>query len=140
VAAGRRAWDADTARFIAGQLDELAGEWDTSRATGGDDPLRDALERGGPFPGGTCLELGSGTGLFTPLLDGCFERVISVDVSEQMLHHAAGRSRLPVRADASVLPVADAQAAAVAAALPGQWYAVKAQAGWGGWAVLRRRG
>jgi predicted TPR repeat methyltransferase len=180
LAAGRRAWDADTARFIAAQFDELAAEWDTSRATGRDDPLRDALDRGGPFPGGTCLELGSGTGLFTPLLDGAFERVLSVDLSEQMLRHAARRSPSRVMADASALPVADAQVVAVAAidmllfpvetarvlapggvllwinqlgedgplylpaedvaaALPGQWQAIEAQAGWGSWAVLRRQ-
>ncbi|WP_329537983.1 class I SAM-dependent methyltransferase (plasmid) [Streptomyces sp. NBC_01450] len=180
LAAGRRAWDAGTARFIAGQFDELAAEWDTSRATGRDDPLRDALDRGGPFPDGTCLELGSGTGLFTPLLDSAFEWVISVDLAEQMLRQAVGRSPLRVRADASALPAADAQVAViaaidmllfpaeiarvlapdgvllwinqlgedgpqywpaddVAAALPGQWHAVEAQAGWGGWAVLRRR-
>jgi SAM-dependent methyltransferase len=181
LAAGRRVWDADTARFIAAQFDELAAEWDTSRATGRDDPLRDALKRGGPFPHGTCLEIGSGTGLFTPLLDRAFERVISMDLSEQMLRRAVGRSPLRVRTDAGALPVADAQAAVVAAidmllfpaeaarvlapdgvllwinqlgedgplylpaedvaaALPGQWHAVEARAGWGSWAVLRRQG
>ncbi|MCX4407048.1 MULTISPECIES: class I SAM-dependent methyltransferase [unclassified Streptomyces] len=128
-------------------------------------------------PDGTCLELGSGTGLFTPLLDSAFEWVISVDLAEQMLRQAAGRSPLRVRADASALPAADAQVAViaandmllfpagiarvlapdgvllwinrlgedgplylpaddVAAALPGQWHAVEAQAGWGSWAVL----
>lgn len=180
LAAGRRSWDVDTARFIAGQFDELASEWDVTRATGRDDPLRDALERGGPFPGGSCLELGSGTGLFTPLLGTVFPRVISMDLAEQMLHRAAGRSPLRVRADASALPVAAAHVAViaaidmllfpaevaralapdgvllwinqlgeegplylpaddVAAALPGKWQAVEAQAGWGSWAVLRRR-
>lgn len=127
-----------------------------------------------------CLELGSGTGLFTTLLDSAFERVISADLSEQMLRQAVGRSPLRVRADASALPMADAQVAViaaidmllfpaetarvlgpdgvllwinqhgedgplclpaddVAAALPGQWHAVEARAGWGSWAVLRRR-
>jgi ubiquinone/menaquinone biosynthesis C-methylase UbiE len=85
-------------------------------------------------PDGTCLELGSGTGLFTPLLDSAFEWAISVDLAEQMLRQAPGRSPLRVRADASALPADD-----VAAALPGQWHAVEAQAGWGSWAVLRRR-
>ncbi|MFF0018008.1 class I SAM-dependent methyltransferase [Streptomyces sp. NPDC005374] len=181
LAAGRRPWDAGTAHFIAAQFDELAAEWDTSRATGRDDPLRDALDRGGPFPDGTCLELGSGTGLFTPLLNSAFEQVISVDLSERMLHQAVHRSPLRVRADASALPVADGQVAVitaidmllfpaetarvltpygvllwinqlgqdgplylpaedVAAALPGEWRAVEAQAGWGSWAVLRRQG
>ncbi|ALV33562.1 hypothetical protein AS200_17095 [Streptomyces sp. CdTB01] len=180
LAAGRRSWDAETAGFIAGQFDVLASEWDATRATGRDDPLRDALDRGRPFPGGTCLEVGSGTGLFTPLLGTVFPRVISLDLSEQMLRRAAGRSPLRVRADASALPVADARVAViaaidmlllaeetarvlapdgallwinqlgedgplylpaddVAAALPGQWQAVEAHAGWGSWAVLRRR-
>lgn len=179
LAAGRRSWDAETARFVTDLFDRMAADWDSSRATGRDDPLRDALERGGPFPGGPCMELGSGTGLFSPLLAGAFGRVISVDLSEQMLRQAAGRSPLRVRADASRLPAADASVAAVAAidmllfpsetarvlapggvllwinqlgvdgplylpaadvaaALPGDWQAVEAAAGWGSWAVLRR--
>ncbi|MFJ7201803.1 MULTISPECIES: class I SAM-dependent DNA methyltransferase [unclassified Streptomyces] len=179
LAAGRRSWDIETARFIAAQFDQLAAEWDTSRATGRDDPLHDALGRGGPFPDGPCLELGSGTGLFTPLLRRVFPRVISVDLSKRMLYQAAGRSPLRARADASSLPLADGQVAAVAAvdmllfptetarvlapdgvvlwinqlgedgplylpaaevaaALPGDWLAVEADAGWGSWAALRR--
>lgn len=179
LAAGRRSWDAETAHFIATQFDQLAAEWDTTRATGRDDPLRDALDRGGPFPDGACLELGSGTGLFTQLLREVFPRVISVDLSEYMLRQAAGRSLVRVRADASALPLVDAQVSVVAAidmllfpdetvrvlapdgvllwinqlgqdgplhlpaadvadALPGDWRAVEADAGWGSWAVLRR--
>lgn len=179
LAGGRRSWDAETARFIAAQFDELAAEWDTERATGRDDPLRDALRRGGPFPRGACLELGSGTGLFTPLLGSAFPRVVSVDLSEQMLRMAAERSPLRVRADACALPMGDGRAAAVAAidmllfpaetarvlapdgvllwinqlgadgplhltaaevaaALPGDWRGVEAEAGWGSWAALRR--
>lgn len=48
------------------QFEQLAADWDTTRATGRDDLLRNALTRGGPLPAGPCLELGSGTGLFTP--------------------------------------------------------------------------
>lgn len=115
LAAGRRSWDSETARFIATQFDQLAADWDTTRATGRDEPLRDALDRGGPFPDGACLELGSGTGLFTQLLRSVFPRVISVDLSEQMLRQAAGRSPARVRADAIALPLADARVSAVAA-------------------------
>ena len=115
LAAGRRSWDAETARFVTDLFDQLAVDWDAARATGRDDPLRDALDRGGPFPDGSCLELGSGTGLFTPLLCDAFDRVISVDLSEQMLCQAAERSPLRVRADAGRLPVADASVVAVAA-------------------------
>ncbi|MET9657405.1 class I SAM-dependent methyltransferase [Streptomyces sp. NPDC006510] len=74
-----------------------------------------AQDHGGPFPDGACLELGSGTGLFTQLLRSTFPHVISVDLSEQMLSQAVGRSPERVRADATALPPADAQVSAVAA-------------------------
>ncbi|MDJ0344914.1 methyltransferase domain-containing protein [Streptomyces sp. H10-C2] len=59
--------------------------------------------------------MGSGTGQFTRRLTSAFPTVISLDLSEQMLRQAAGRSPSRVRADASALPVADASIAAVAA-------------------------
>ncbi|MFG2631029.1 methyltransferase domain-containing protein [Streptomyces sp. NPDC048473] len=61
------------------------------------------------------MEAGSGTGQFTPLLASAFPAVISLDLSEQMLRQAAGRSPSRVRADASALPLADHSVAAVAA-------------------------
>jgi SAM-dependent methyltransferase len=115
LTAGRRPWTAEAARFVADQFDQLAGEWDSARATGRDDPLRDALARGGPMPQGPCLELGSGTGLFTPALTAVFPQVVSVDLSMGMLRRANGRSPWRVRADASGLPLADASVTAVAA-------------------------
>ncbi|GAA0658716.1 hypothetical protein GCM10010193_06810 [Kitasatospora atroaurantiaca] len=42
LAPGRRPWTPETASFIAGQFDGLAAAWDATRATGRDDPLRDA--------------------------------------------------------------------------------------------------
>lgn len=115
LAAGRRSWGAAEADFLAGLFDQLAPEWDTTQATGRDDPLRDALTRAGPLPYGSCLEVGSGTSQFTPVLASAFPAVISLDLSERMLCQAAGRSPCRVRADASALPVADASIAAVAA-------------------------
>ncbi|WP_406433449.1 class I SAM-dependent methyltransferase [Streptomyces sp. NBC_01589] len=115
LAAGRRPWTTEAADFLSGLFDQLADSWDTDRATGRDDPVRDALARGGPFPRGTCLEIGSGTGLFTPALATAFATVISIDLSEKMLRHAAGRSPVRVRADASALPSADASATVIAA-------------------------
>ncbi|WP_229703714.1 class I SAM-dependent DNA methyltransferase [Streptomyces albiflavescens] len=115
LAAGRRPWTAETARFLSDLFDELADSWDTAQATGRDDPVRDALTRGGPFPHGPCLELGSGTGLFTPQLAASFPTVVSIDLSEEMLRHAAVRSPVRVRADASALPSADASAAVIVA-------------------------
>lgn len=77
LAAGRRSWNQETSAFFTAQFDQLASTWDTDNATGRDDFLRDALERGGPFPDGPCLELGSGTGLFTPALTEVFPCVPS---------------------------------------------------------------
>ncbi|WP_443079903.1 methyltransferase domain-containing protein [Streptomyces sp. P9-A4] len=50
-----------------------------------------------------------------PKLATAFTSVLSLDLSEQMLHQATGRSPARVRGDASALPVADASIAAVAA-------------------------
>ncbi|MGW0285421.1 methyltransferase domain-containing protein [Streptomyces sp. NPDC003236] len=115
LAAGRRAWTPEAAHFIADLFDQLAADWDTTRATGRDEALRDALTRGGPMPHGPCLELGSGTGLYTPTLTAAFPHVISADLSMGMLQQAGGRSPWRVRADASALPLADASVAAIAA-------------------------
>ncbi|MFI2071963.1 methyltransferase domain-containing protein, partial [Streptomyces mirabilis] len=53
------------------------------------------------MPQGPCLELGSGTGLFTPILTALFPQVISMDLSMRMLQQANGRSSRRVRADAA---------------------------------------
>ncbi|MGW3984247.1 class I SAM-dependent methyltransferase [Streptomyces mirabilis] len=115
LAAGRRPWTAEAAQFITAQFDQLAAHWDTTRATGRDDPVRDALARGGSMPQGPCLELGSGTGLFTPILTALFPQVISMDLSMRMLQQANGRSSRRVRADASRVPLTDASVAVIAA-------------------------
>ncbi|GAA0585466.1 class I SAM-dependent methyltransferase [Actinomadura livida] len=113
--AAGRPWTGEAARFFTDLFDELAATWDTGLATGRDEPLRDALTRGGPMPAGPCLEIGSGTGAHTPLLTAAFPAVISLDISEQMLRRAAGRSPARVRADAAALPVTHAGVAAVVA-------------------------
>ncbi|MGW3360808.1 class I SAM-dependent methyltransferase [Streptomyces bungoensis] len=115
LATGQRPWTAEAAQFVTDLFDQYAADWDTTRATGRDDPLRDALTRGGPMPPGPCLELGSGTGLFTPVLAAVFPQVISLDLSMRMLQQAHGRSPWRVRADASRLPLPDASVTAITA-------------------------
>ncbi|GAA1270898.1 hypothetical protein GCM10009646_67680 [Streptomyces aureus] len=92
LAAGRRPWTTEAAGYLSDLFDQLAGSRDSDQVTGRDDPLHDALARGGPFRRSTCLEIGSGTGLFTLNLSAAFDTVISIDLSEQMLRQAAGRS------------------------------------------------
>ncbi|MBO2449456.1 class I SAM-dependent methyltransferase [Actinomadura barringtoniae] len=108
-------WTPEAAKFFTDVFDELAATWDTGQATGRDEPLRDALTRGGPLPTGPCLEIGSGTGAHTRLLTTAFPAVISLDLSEQMLRQATGRSPARIRADAAALPIADASITAVVA-------------------------
>jgi SAM-dependent methyltransferase len=75
--------------------------------------VRDALARGGPFPTGPCLEPGAGTGSATPDLAAAFGRVVSLDLSAEML--ALAPPTVPrVRADSSALPVATGSVAVIA--------------------------
>lgn len=50
LAAGRRPWTAETAHFIAAQFDQLANDWDTTRATGRDDPCATPSPAAHHFP------------------------------------------------------------------------------------------
>ena len=175
---GPAAWTPERAAHVAALFDELAPEWHL-RPGERLEAVADALDRGGPFPAGPCVEVGAGTGLATLLLAERLAPVVAMDLSAGML--ALAPSSVPrVRADAAHLPVATAAvavlvlvnmflfpveaarvlrpdgvlvwvntlgdttpihltAADVAAALPGSWGGVTADAGWGMWATLRRQ-
>jgi SAM-dependent methyltransferase len=112
IAAGQHTWTPDDARDVGQRFDAMAGTWDGERGGYRPVPMADALERGGPWPSGLCLELGAGTGLLTPLLTQHWPRVLGLDLSEQML--ARNRHRYRARADAARLPLRSGAAAAVA--------------------------
>jgi SAM-dependent methyltransferase len=83
----------------------MAENWVDERGGYRAAPLVDALDRGGPFGPGRCLEIGSGTGILTPYLDAVWDDVVAVDLSmEMMVRHRNARQ---IQADASVLPFAD---------------------------------
>jgi len=175
------AWTRDRIAQVQGLFDGLAPEWN-ARLHAGElaVPLRDCFARGGPL-GGRALEVGSGTGLGTPVLAEQFSAVVAFDLSLGMLREAPADVAPRVQADAAALPVRTACADAVvlvnvflfaaevdrvlapggavvwvntlaedtpihlpaedvAAALPGEWDGVTAEAGWGSWAVFRRAG
>lgn len=106
-------WGRERATEVTALFDGLADDWDTRDHPGRLAPLEDALARGGPEPGGLWLEIGSGTGLATPLLAGRGHAVVSLDLSVAMLERARGRSTMRVRADAASLPIADGAAGCV---------------------------
>jgi SAM-dependent methyltransferase len=98
-------WNADLAAFTTQVFDAMAENWAEERGGYRAAPLLDALERGGPFPVGRCLQIGSGTGVLTPSLETAWSEVVCLDLSRQMLRHERSRSR--VQADASKLPFSD---------------------------------
>ncbi|QNA78381.1 methyltransferase domain-containing protein [Streptomyces sp. So13.3] len=108
-------WTGDTANFIGSLFDDLAEKWDAEQSSGRSEPVTDALQRCGHLPRGVCLELGSGTGTYTPTLRHAFTTVISVDLSQRMLQQARDRSPVRIRADASRLPLPDGSVCAVVA-------------------------
>jgi SAM-dependent methyltransferase len=183
TAADPSRWTTDRARESIRRYAELAACWDAERGSYRPIPLQDALHRGGPLPAGACAEVGAGTGLLTPLLLRVWPRVLSLDLSPDMLARSGAPWR--VRADAARLPLPTGCLAAVVLAdaplfasevcrvlrrdgvvvwsnalgdaaphyVPvdallaalrryqgsSSWRAVASEAGWGSWAVLRRR-
>jgi SAM-dependent methyltransferase len=105
------AWTPEVAREMAERCNLLAPTWDAERASYRPAPLIDALDRGGPWPTGRCLEIGSGTGTLTQLLERARQGVVCVDIAWEMLVRALTGQR--VQADAARLPIADGAAAVV---------------------------
>jgi len=79
------AWTPQRATEVAALFDMLAPTWSDRDVPERHDALRDALQRGGPFPGGVCVEVGAGTGSATPDLLAAFDTVVSTDMSVEML-------------------------------------------------------
>jgi SAM-dependent methyltransferase len=98
-------WTPERAAKVAELFDSMADSWNTRQTSVSRyDALHDAIARG-DVPRGRCLEIGSGTGLATPILAAHFDRVISLDLSHEMLVRAKG---CRVEADAARLPFVDA--------------------------------
>jgi SAM-dependent methyltransferase len=109
------AWTRERAAKVAQLFDTMAAEWSERTTPERQEALRDALARGGfsDTEPGVCLEIGSGTGSSTPDLVARFESVVSLDLSREMLRHAAPCGDGRINADAVSLPVADASARCV---------------------------
>ncbi len=95
-------WTRDRAEKVAALFDSMAPTWNARQQyVNRYDALLDALARGNANRG-RCLEVGSGTGLVTPMLADVFPSVISVDLSAEML--AVAPTGVLVQADAASLP------------------------------------
>lgn len=111
VAESPAGWDPDRAAKIRQLFDGLAPEWTSRFSNERLDAVEDALARGDVPSGGTCLEVGSGTGLITPILQRHFDTVVSLDLSHEMLVRADAGTK--VEADGARLPLADRSVEAV---------------------------
>jgi SAM-dependent methyltransferase len=96
-------WDRQEAAAMMATFDGAAATWETSRGDYRRPVLADALARGGPFRPGRAVEIASGTGLLTPLIQQVWPDVAAVDLSRGMLSRSPARHR--VQADASRLPL-----------------------------------
>jgi SAM-dependent methyltransferase len=100
-------WTPERRASVAELFDGLAPEWHTREVPGRYDALNDALERGDVPTDGPTLELGSGTGLSTPLLAEHFPGLIAADLSVEMLRLAPVDAAPRLQADSSQLPFPD---------------------------------
>ena len=110
-------WTPERAAKVGELLDALASTWHERTSRERQEPLRDALARGGCSPktgSGLCAEIGSGTGASTPDLATHFRQVLCLDLSREMLCRAPADPGARVRADAARLPVPDNAACCVA--------------------------
>jgi ubiquinone/menaquinone biosynthesis C-methylase UbiE len=103
-------WTPERLAQIRSFFDSLASGWRDRDVPERHDALVDALTRGGPFPRGWCVEVGSGTGNATADLQRAFRDVVSLDLSREMLRLASSRSHL-IQSDASALPLRTGSAA-----------------------------
>jgi SAM-dependent methyltransferase len=110
-------WDDDARAEVVAYFDALAPDWQATRTS----PARtavvaDVLERGLPADLATtnvCVELGSGTGAYTPLLAERWRHVLATEVSLEMSIRAPADLGHRVLADGSRLPLRDRSADAV---------------------------
>ena len=99
-------WTPERAEKVALLFDQMAPGWHQRNSEDRQATLEDALSRGNVEPGGTCIEIGSGTGSSSPALARHFDTVLAVDLSREMLRHAPSGPAHRVRADAMQMPVA----------------------------------
>ena len=113
IATDDSTWTKERAAEVSGFFDSMASGWRGRDAPERHEALADGLARGGPFPTGWCVEIGSGTGNATHDLRTAFPEVMSTDISFEMLRLAPFADRR-VQADASVLPLRRASVSVVA--------------------------
>jgi SAM-dependent methyltransferase len=112
ISLDRDAWTPERRAQITSLFDSSASGWRDRDVPERHDALVDALTRGGPFPSGWCVEVGSGTGNATADLQQALHDVVSLDLSREMPRLASFRGH-QIQTDASTLPLRTGSAAVV---------------------------
>jgi SAM-dependent methyltransferase len=112
ISLDRDAWTPERRTQIRAFFDAGASGWRDRDIPERHDALADALSRGGPFPNGWCVEVGSGTGNATADLQQALHDVVSLDLSREMLRLASFIG-CQLQSDASALPLRTGSAAVV---------------------------
>lgn len=108
IAFDHGSWTKERAEKVAELFNGMASDWAARHDRHHGEPLVDALDRGGPFAGaGRVCEVGSGTGLLTPVLTSRFATVVAVEIAEAMARLAPDDIGCRVLADGALLPAAD---------------------------------
>jgi ubiquinone/menaquinone biosynthesis C-methylase UbiE len=109
-------WTEELRNQVAGFFDGLAGEWHTRTSPQRMAVVMDALARGlgaARSSNGLAVEIGSGIGAYSNLLEARFATVVALDLSLAMLKLAPHGPAHRVQADAAALPLGDSCAAAI---------------------------
>jgi ubiquinone/menaquinone biosynthesis C-methylase UbiE len=105
-------WNTVTRNYVREFFDNLAPVWSQRAHAYRMEPLKDALSRGGPYMQGWALEVGSGTGILTPIIKTVFKKLVSLEVSWEMSSRAPDES-YKVLADAKFSPFEDNRFSAI---------------------------
>jgi SAM-dependent methyltransferase len=107
-------WDGADRTKVGSYFDELAADWHTRVSPERNAVVEDVLARGVEGEQhGLAIEVGSGIGTYSPLLAARWDGVVAVELSMEMLRRSPAAPGRRVQADASMLPLPDASAAAV---------------------------
>jgi len=103
-------WTPERQSQVIALFDGLASEWNDRDVPERKLPILDALDRGlAAAPGVSCdvaIELGGGTGVNLPAIEGRFATLVTLDISAEMLRLAPPRVAR-VQGDGSKLPLPD---------------------------------
>lgn len=113
IAQNDSGWTQEVSDEVAELFGSRASEWNLTRHEYTKDPIRDALARANLKDTQTALEIGCGTGIYTSTIKETFDRVISIDLTFNMLKECSNKNGFYIQADSMRMPFRDNSISAV---------------------------